>query len=408
MGGSNGMPSPPEDEALTLAADAVRGLLAGQPLDDYWSLERFGVYHDLVNRLILASVVSVQEVQKLWDQERHAVPLLAAMVEEAADLEPLPLWPALDESALFGLPGAMVRTIEPYTEADKVALLLNILVAFGNLVGDGPHFQVEFTRHPLRLFVVLVEDSAKARKGVSWSTPRYIYSCIDRHWAENSVTSGLSSGEGLIYAVRDPRGEDEGVQDKRLLVVEEEFAQALKVMVREGNILSPIIRQAWDTGHLRTLTKTHQTQATGAHISIIGHVTQPELLRYLNDTEQANGFANRFLFACVRRSKKIPNPIGTPQHLLSPLINQLQGSVAAARGLERLVRDSEAEQLWEKVYEALWEGKPGLLGAILARAEAQVMRLACLYAAMEQSRMVTPQHLMAAVALWEYCAASAA
>ena len=57
----------------------------------------------------------------------------------------------------------------------------------------------------------------------------------------------LSSGEGLIYAVRDrvegenQKGEavllDGGVEDKRLLVLEAELAGVLKVMSREGNTL---------------------------------------------------------------------------------------------------------------------------------------------------------------------------
>jgi hypothetical protein len=44
---------------------------------------------------------------------------------------------------------------------------------------------------------------------------------------------------------------------------------------------------------------------------------------------------------------------------------------------------------------------------VLSRAEAQVMRLACLYALQDMSYVVTPDHLTAALALWEYCEASA-
>jgi hypothetical protein len=67
----------------------------------------------------------------------------------------------------------------------------------------------------------------------------------DPDWQQERIVHGLSSGEGLIWAVRDPifRSErdkqtgqvdevkvDNGVDDKRLLVTETEFAQALKVM----------------------------------------------------------------------------------------------------------------------------------------------------------------------------------
>jgi hypothetical protein len=123
-------------------------------------------------------------------------------------------------------------------------------------------------------------------------------------------------GEGLIYAVRDrvegenKKGEtavlDEGVEDKRLLVLEAELAGVLKVMSREGNTLSPVIRQAWDDGALQTLTKNSPMKATSAHVSMVGHITKAELLRHFTETEAANGFANRFIWLLVKRSKILP------------------------------------------------------------------------------------------------------
>jgi Protein of unknown function (DUF3987) len=335
-------------------------------------------------------------------------------------------WPVLDQAhALIGPAGALTAAIDEYTEADPVAVLINILTAFGNVVGHGPHFEVEYTKHPLRLFAVLVGDSAKGRKGLSWSTPRHLFRAIEEAWVDGCVTSGLSSGEGLIYHVRDERREkqpvkqkgrvidyeevviDAGVSDKRLLVIEEEFAQALKVMRREGNILSPVLRAAWDTGHLHPLTKSNPVRATDAHISVIGHITKDELLRHLDSTEQANGFANRFLWVLVRRSKEIAEPMGIPEHRLNPLIIKFQAAVSAARQIGRMVRDEEAGALWRSIYSELSASKPGLLGHIIARAEAQVMRLACLYAALDRTCFVSKAHLEAGLAVWRYCEASA-
>src|SRR5262249_33688502 len=119
------------------------------------------------------------------------------------------------------------------------------------------------------------------------------------------VGSGLSSGEGLIWEVRDPitkrervkeKGQpvrfeeveaDPGVTDKRLLVFEPEFANVLRMIERQGNILSAVLRMAWDSGSLRTLVKNNPARATGAHVSLIGHVTAEELHRYLSTTEVA-------------------------------------------------------------------------------------------------------------------------
>jgi len=246
--------------------------------------------------------------------------------------------PVLSAEALHGLAGEIVRAIEPFTESDPVAVLSNILVAFGNVAGPIPYFRVEHTRHHLNMFIAQVGDTSKGRKGTGWSTPRRMFQDVEAAWAESRVTGGLSSGEGLIYAVRDQRYEkkpirekgrvvdyenvlvDEGFDDKRLMLVEEELSQALKVMAREGNILSAIIRQSWDGGNLNPLTKSNPIKATGAHVSIIGHITRDELLRYLNATEQANGFANRFCWLMAYRSKFISNPVGIPDETLSPLI----------------------------------------------------------------------------------------
>src|SRR6266851_2100300 len=338
-----------------------------------------------------------------------------------------PPWPLLKAQALHGLAGEIVRTIDPHTEADQVAVLVTILTAFGNVVGDGPHFLVEATSHPCRLYTVLVGQTAKARKGTAWSTPRHMFSQIDKAWLDARVTGGLSTGEGLINAVRDRRVEsrpvkekgrvagyedivaDQGEEDKRLFVVEEEFVAARKVMKREGNILSPVIRQAWDSGNLRPLTKNNPIRATGAHISILGHITQDELLRHLNDIEQGNGFANRFIWVLVKRSKVLPHPLGTPTSELQPLVSKLAACVKFARtsNTKTMVRTPDAEQLWAQIYPGLSEGKPGLLGAILARAEIQVLRLACIYALLDREPMIAVVHLHAAVALWEYAAASA-
>ena len=66
-------------------------------------------------------------------------------------------------------------------------------------------------------------------------------------------------------------------QIRGCLVVESEFASVLKSASREGNILSPTIRQAWDTGNLTNLTKNNPVKATAAHIGIVGHITESEM-----------------------------------------------------------------------------------------------------------------------------------
>ena len=59
--------------------------------------------------------------------------------------------------------------------------------------------------------------------------------------------------------------------------------------------------------------------------------------------------------------------------------------------------------LWHKEYARLSEGYPGMFGAMTARSEAQVMRLACIYALLGCSDVIRVEHLQAALAVWTYC-----
>jgi hypothetical protein len=91
------------------------------------------------------------------------------------------------------------------------------------------------------------------------------------------------------------------LEEKRLLIKESEFAPALRVSDRHGNTLSAVVRDAWDTGDLGNLTKNDPAKTHGAHVSIIGHITKTELIRYLDKTETASAATqNR---PCVATSK---------------------------------------------------------------------------------------------------------
>ena len=335
-------------------------------------------------------------------------------------------WPEpIEPDAFHGVAGEVVRMIEPHSEADPAALLVQFLVAFGSAIGGSAHFDVEHAPHHANLFAVLVGETAKGRKGTSLNQIRSIFRGLEPEWEQKRVVSGLSSGEGLIWAVRDPISkqervseggtgsgyrtviEDEGVADKRLLVVEQEFSSALRVMERQGATLSAVLRDAWDNGGLSSLTKNSPARATGAHISVLAHVTRQELRRYLTETESANGFGNRFLWVCVKRSKCLPEGGRVDADSLSPALEHLRAAVEFARRAGEMHRDEEARSIWGKVYPDLSDGKPGLLGSVTSRAEAQVLRLSIIYALLDCSVAIRGEHLEAALAVWDYCLASA-
>jgi len=202
---------------------------------------------------------------------------------------------------------------------------------------------------------------------------------------------------------------DEGASDKRLLVLESEFSGALKQFAREGNVLSNVLRDAWDgKAVLRTLTKNSPTRASGAHISVIAHTTPADLGAYLGNVEAANGLGNRFVFVLTHRAKLLPDPGRAPADAVARLVDEVRETLNFARHVGEIRRTPAAAAVWEHLYPELTREQPGLLGNLLARSEAHVARLSALYALSARRQQVDVEHLQAAVALWEYVEQSTA
>jgi hypothetical protein len=176
-----------------------------------------------------------ERVLSLLDQPKDRQPGIELPVPDG--------WPAPPHPAVYhGLAGEIVNRIAPNTEADPVAILSQLLVAFGAATGRSAWFQVEATRHHPNEFLVLIGESARARKGSSWDHVHRLITGADPHLSSRILT-GLSSGEGLIHSVRDPAGQDPGASDQRLLVIEPEFVSVLKNVSREISTLSPTLRR---------------------------------------------------------------------------------------------------------------------------------------------------------------------
>lgn len=336
----------------------------------------------------------------------------------------VPGWPDPPlEAAYHGLAGEIARALDPHTEADPVGVLVTLLSGFGNAIGRRPHLVIDAKRHPLLLWPLLIGPTGSGRKGTALANAGRIFARAQGLWWDRREGS-LSTGEGLIHRVRDPQTTrepikkggrvidhqevvtDQGVEDKRLFVAATEFGGVLRVMGRERNTLGDVLRNAWDGEPLSNLTKTAAARATGAHITVTGHVTPEELRALLTETDAANGFANRFLWVCVRRSKSLPLGSDPDEGQLALLGDVLQRTMEDAAQLDRLRLDEAASADWVAVYDALIGDDPGVVGHLLSRSTAMVLRLAALYAALDVSPAIGAAHLEAALALWGYAEAS--
>jgi hypothetical protein len=153
------------------------------------------------------------------------------------------------------------------------------------------------------------------------------------------------------------------------------------------------------------LTKNSPARSTDAHISIVGHITKIELLRHLDATEMGNGFANRFMWVCSKRSKYLPRGGSLCDTDFYSIVTKLKNATEFARqkGETAFTWDEEGGAYWDSIYPRLSSGGNGMAGAVTGRAEPIVLRLSLIYALLEQSDAIREHHVRAAEALWNYC-----
>ena len=267
------------------------------------------------------------------------------------------------------------------------------------------------SKHRALTNAVIAGASSKARKGTSAKPVNRLFSEIPT--GARCSPGPLSSGEGLIYAVRDESQEfdkktqefiidDPGIMDKRLFVLDEEFAAALNCTKRDGNTLSSIVRGFYDDGNAEPLTKSFRIKATGAHVVIVAHIVELELTTLLNKVQMSNGFGNRFLWILSRRQKLVALPAPMPELEVKRLRQVVIDRISAAQTLQEVNLSSDATKLWLASYPGLTMEFEGVAGSMVNRSEAHAIRLALIYALCAGHLEIEVEDIKAALAIVEY------
>ena len=346
------------------------------------------------------------------------------------DYAPRP-WPVLDKAAIPGIVGNFIDLATRESEADPAAILATFLTRFGaecfvNEPRKGPVFYVGQTKHRPRLFCAVIGASGKSRKGTSAAPVSALFDFEESDHGlydpARCLNASLSTAEGLAYAVRDEQrlwqsdkktGDgkwiiaDPGIEDKRLFILDEEFATGLRCTKREGNTLSMGIRNLWDSGCYQSLVKNNPASTANSHICLVSHCTFQELKQELDAVQHWSGFTNRFLWICARRQKLVPHPRPMPDDELRPLQREVLALVKRGLSFGVMYRDQAAEDMWSAIYPELSADHPGMAGVAINRGEAQTVRLAMVYALLDGCAIIAPRHLESALAFWRYCEQSA-
>lgn len=345
--------------------------------------------------------------------------------------------PKPDQAMLYGLIGDVGNAAAKTTEANRYAVAAGYMAFLSAAVGRDAYVAVGNTKHHARLFCLHVGRSGRGRKGDALSLTNRLREAIEARYcqtyAENQGGNlaglvcpaemysgghhygGLSTREGLALLIHDgyTHGKDEipAIRDKRLWVVESEFANVLHQAKRDGNTLSAALRDAWDGIGIRPATKTSKLWASDPHISMSAAITPTELRSLMQARELTNGFANRFLIFWAERERIISFPTPTPQEVLEDLVTRTMEVIAFARGSypesadsREMMLSDEARSEYDRCYrgELTSQADGELVNAILERRPAMVLRIAMLFAFTDQSPRIEVTHLRAALAWARY------
>jgi hypothetical protein len=335
--------------------------------------------------------------------------------------------PRPDPACLYGLVGDVARAGSETTEANPYAIALNFLAYISAAIGRRAYTSVGNTRHHCRLFTQQVGRTGRGRKGDAASLVHRIDMAVReadetqrQYMAPQVHSGGLSTREGLALMIHDGwkqgKTEVEPIHDKRLWVIESEFANVLHQGKRDGNTLSSALRDVWDGVAIKPATKGQpRVWASYPHICLSAAITPSELRGLMASRELTNGFANRFLTIWAERIKMLPFPTATPQHVVRALADRVIEVIRFAGGDKFAERDAmeitmtvAAQRKFADLYLGELNDQSGgeTVTALLERRAPVLRRLAMLLALCDLQTEVNEQHIEAALAWVRYWADS--
>ncbi|MBK6358454.1 MAG: hypothetical protein IPL15_00900 [Comamonadaceae bacterium] len=325
-------------------------------------------------------------------------------------------------TCLYGLVGEVACAGSDGTETNPFAIAANFITYLSCAIGRGVYLPIGNTWHHNRIFCLHIGRSGRGRKGDAVQLVLRIDQALrelDYRFAPQIHRGGLSSREGLVALMHDGyrQGKHEipAVDDKRLWVVESEFANVLHQGRRDGNTLSAALRDCWDGVDLKPATKSNRLYASHPHICLSGAISPSELTALISARELTNGFANRFLMIWAERTRILPFPKETPLATVERLARKTLEVLAFVRADRHEERDHlrmelspQAQWRYAQLYRSELNEDVGdaTVGALLERRAPMLLRLAMLLALTDLQTRIDVPHIDAAMAWIRHATAS--
>ena len=346
-----------------------------------------------------------------------AAKLMPDEVEQVDEFDPILPPPRGKKSMLYGFVGEIALEAANGKEVNEYAAFMYLLTALSANFGRDIYLPIGDSYHHSRLFCLHLGRSAKGRKGETMKLVDRILEKATEIDIKNNHSNeivcvthkgGLSTREGLISLIHDginlgAKNEEPAINDKRMLVIESEFANVLHQSKRDGNTLSAAIRDLYDGRSVYPLIKTNKMGATDPHIAIWGNITPSELVELVSERELSNGSFNRYITIFAERYNLVSMPEPTPHHKVLEyalkcldVIEWAKGSYPDYKNTRQACLSDDAKQAYDQIYKRIESRNNGNLSDILVRLSTNLLRMALTLAIIDKSLVIEVVHIRVA------------
>ena len=326
--------------------------------------------------------------------------------------------PPLTSTSLRGVLGQFVDIAYPTTAACRELLMGNMIPIIGSMFGKKTPSMFGSDVHPGVTFSLNIARTADG-KGQALNHALTAIRAVDGVWLDGSYHANVSSGEGLIRLAGGGKLAMAGGDEVRIVLAVPEMTAIFTAQGRDGSTLSDMLRNGWDLSKLENTRseKSKSTFATNYTMGVCGSITPDALRGSLQKIDWVNGSVNRFLWNVMSGSKTVSRSMTPPDFTQwSELVKRLYAlNRHHSEGQQAVEYSTAGAKVWDAWVNSIPEyddGDPMADG--MARAKPHALRLANLYAQLDERRLdgwkmqLEPVHVEAAIELVERSRASMA
>jgi hypothetical protein len=376
-------------------------------------------FEDLTEQPITLDDLLTKKLLLVLDASKHSLQIVNADARKiiATTMESLRQLQTLDgnfpkpltEKSIHGLLGDFVKIAHPTIEGCREMLVFQMLPLIGVLMGDAYYLPFGSDKHFPSIFSLVIARTADG-KGQAKHACEDAISFVDPAF---KIHSNPSSGEGLVRMLGNQMAMTGG-HKKRVAIHNAEMVTAFVAQNRKDSTLGGFIRNAYDGEFIENYRSESKKSTTADNyiLGFCGTITPKELEKCMPLLDWNNGAQNRFLWSIGFKDKNLDRSTEKPN--FRPWAERVRKLVEMNLSVQPTAIDysPDGARAFIDWCKSLPPHDDTILADSRARAKAQCVRVANLYAQLDERRLtgwqvqLEAKHVEAAIEIVQHSWAS--